>query len=314
MVREGAPPTLYEPGMASADDYNFNVFGATFFFPFTIGVTEGNPSLLSETADTFTFGAVLSFDQVTIAIDWYEIEVDAAIDVPGHNTIYQQCLSAEFNPLVGSAPGTYSGAELAAGNPFCALIQREYVGGAPFTPGNFGASRKFSAQFLNQGGLISEGIDIQVDWSRNIGGSGVFRLNSVATILDQYAESPFPGAPFVDFTGTTENSSYDWQTFTTVNYSQGPWSVGLRWQHLPSIDRAPSQSVDIYGVMPHNQFDLFSNFAIGDMYQLRFGIDNLMDDDPEVVGASAADNNLGTTNGNYDPFGRRMYFGFSVSL
>jgi hypothetical protein len=314
MVREGAPATLYEPGMASANDYSFNVFGGTTFFPFVIGVTEGNRDLLSETADTFTFGAVLTFERVTVAIDWYDIEVEQAIGVPDHDTIYQQCLDARFNPLIGSTPGTYSGAELAAGNQFCDLIQREYVGGAPETPGNFGADRKYSAQYLNQGGLISEGIDLQVDWSLDIGTRGMLNFNSVASFLDNYSVSPFPGAPFNEFTGTTENSSFDWQTFTTINYSQGPWSLGLRWQHLPEIDRTPSQSEDIRGVESHNQFDLFSNWTLGDYYTLRFGVDNLLDEEPAVVGASSTDNNFGSTNGNYDPFGRRFYVGFRVSL
>jgi outer membrane receptor protein involved in Fe transport len=249
-----------------------------------------------------------------MSVDWYEIEVDKAIGVPDHDTIYQQCLSAEFNSLIGSAPGTYTGAELAAGNPFCALIQREYVGGTPLTPGNFGADRKYSAQYLNQGGLISKGIDVQLDWGLDIGNRGVLNFNTVASFLDTYSESPFPGAPFIDYTGTTENSSFDWQAFTTVNYSQGPWSLGLRWQHVPEIDRTPSQSADIFGVKTHDQFDLFSNWSFGDNYQLRFGIDNLLDEDPEVVGASSTDNNLGSTNGNYDPFGRRVYVGLRVSL
>lgn len=314
MVREGAPPTLYVPGTASADDYSYNVFGGVTFFPFVIGVTEGNLNLLSETADTFTFGAVLNFDRVTVAIDWYEIEVEQAIGVPDHDTIYQQCLDGQFNALIGSTPGTFTGAELAAGNPFCALIQREYIGGAPLTPGNFGADRKFSAQYLNQGGLISEGVDVQVDWGFDIGSRGMLNFNTVASFLDVYSVSPFPGAPFADFTGTTENSSFDWQAFTTVNYSQGPWSLGLRWQHLPGIDRTPSQSLDIRNVESHDQFDLFSNWTFGDFYTLRFGVDNLLDEQPEVVGASSSDNNLGSTNGNYDPFGRRYYVGFRVGL
>src|SRR5690606_8849069 len=135
---EGAPASLYEPGTESADTYNYNVFGQRAFFPFVIGVVEGNPALESESADTYTAGVVLSFDRVTLAVDWYEIELENAIGIPQHDTIYQQCLDSAFNPLIGDAPGSHSGAELAAGNPFCALIQREYVGGAPLTEGNFG--------------------------------------------------------------------------------------------------------------------------------------------------------------------------------
>jgi outer membrane receptor protein involved in Fe transport len=299
--------------MASADGYNYNVFGGQTFFPFVIGVTEGNRALESETADTYTAGIVLSFDRVRLAVDWYEIELENAIGVPGHDTIYQQCLDATYNPLIGQAPGSLSGAELFAGNPFCNLIQREYVGGAPLTPGNYAADRKYSAQYINQGGIKSEGIDVQVDWGFDVG-AGTLNLGVVASFLDMYAESPFPGADFVEYTGTLENSSFDYQTFTTLRYQSNDWGVGLRWQHLPSIEPAPDAAPDVRGVDSHNQFDLFSNWTINDRLTLRAGIDNLLNEDPEIVGATPFDNNLGTTNSNYDQFGRRLFIGLSVDL
>lgn len=314
MTREGAPASLYEPGTASADTYNYNVFGGQFFFPFVIGVTEGNRALESESADTYTAGIVLSFDRVTLAVDWYEIELENAIGVPGHDTIYQQCLDATYNPLIGSAAGTYSGAELAAGNPFCNLIQREYVGGAPFTPGNYGADRKYSAQYINQGGIRSEGVDVQLDWSFEVGNAGALNLGIVASILDTYSESPFPGADFIDYTGTLENSSFDYQTFTTLRYQSGAWGVGIRWQHLPSIKPAPDAAADVIGVDAHDQLDLFANWTINERFNLRAGIDNLLNEDPEIVGATPFDNNLGSTNSNYDQFGRRYFLGLNIRL
>lgn len=313
MTREGAPPSLYEPGMASANTYSYNVFGGTNFFPFVIGVTEGNRDLRSESADTYTAGVVLSFDRVTLALDWYEIEIEDAIGIPGHDTVYQQCLDPTYNPLIADSPGAHSGMELAAGNPFCDLIQREYVGGEPLTPGNFGADRKYSAQYINQGGIRTEGIDLQVDWGFDVGG-GQFNVNVVASFLDTYAESPFPGADFIDYTGTLENSSFDYQTFTTLRYSGNAWSLGLRWQHLPEIDPAPSAADDVLGVDSHNQFDLFGNWTINDRWALRGGIDNVLDEDPAIVGATPFDNNLGATNGNYDQFGRRFFVGLSLEM
>ena len=313
MTREGAPPTLYEPGMTSADTYDYNVFGGRSYFPATIGVTEGNPALQSESADTYTAGIVLSFDRVTLAIDWYEIELENAIGVPAHGTIYQQCLDPTYNPLIGDAPGSHTGAELIAGNQFCDLIQREYVGGAPLTPGNYGADRKYSAQYINQGGIRSEGIDVQLDWGFDVG-AGALSLGVVASFLDTYAESPFPGADFIDYTGTQQNDSFDYQTYTTLRYQTGSWGVGVRWQHLPSIDPAPSAADDVRGVDAHDQLDLFANWTFNDRFSLRAGIDNLLNEDPPIVGATPFDNNRGTTNSNYDQFGRRYFLGLTVNL
>jgi iron complex outermembrane receptor protein len=310
MVRDGAPPTLYEPGQVSADTYAYNVFGATTFFPFTIGVTEGNPALDTESAHTTTAGVVFSpFDSVTISVDWFEITLKNAIGIPTHNTVYQQCLDPAFNPLIGSAPGSVTGAALAAGNPFCDLIQREYVGGAPLTPGNFGAPRRYNARYINQGGLISEGIDVQTDWS-----VGNFNVNILASFLDNYSESPFPGAAFIEYTGTEFNSSFDYRLFSTVNYTNNKLSMGLRWQHLPELDVAPGSAANTFGIDAHDQIDLFGSWRFTDRITMRGGIDNVTNEDPEIVGRTTINNNKGSTNSNYDQFGRRLFFGLSIAM
>jgi outer membrane receptor protein involved in Fe transport len=321
MVRDGAPPTFYQPGTDSspgvvgANDYAYNVFGAPNFFPFVIGVTEGNRDLDSESANTTTAGVVLSpIDGLTLSIDWYEIKLNSAIGIPGHDVVYQQCLDARFNPLIGDAPGSHSGAELAAANPFCALIQREYLGGAPLAPGNFGADRRYDAQYINQGGIHTEGIDLQVDW-----GIGNFNVNFVANYLDHIQVAPFPGAAFIDYTGTTNNgvtsnSAFDYRTFSTVGYNAARFSVGVRWQHQPALDPAPGSAANVLGVDSHDQFDLFATWRPTDRLTLRSGIDNLTNEDPEWVNVTTVNNNIGATNSDYDQIGRRYFFGLTLAL
>ena len=239
MTRDGAPASFYVPGQPSANNYNYNVFGATFYFPLSLAIQEGNPKLDSETADTYTAGVVWNIaDRLTFTLDWYQVELDKAIAIPGHEAVYQQCLDAKFNPLVGSAPGSHTGAELAAANPFCSLIQREYIGnGPPGTPGNVGGDRKFKAQYINSGGIQDEGYDVQVDW-----GIGNFNINFQTSFLDLYSQSPFPGAAFTDYTGTTQNTSFDYRFFSTVRWGKGPLSLGLRMQYLPSLKPVPGSS------------------------------------------------------------------------
>ncbi len=327
MTREGAPASLYVPGTPSADSYAYNVFGGTTYFPFVIGVTEGNPDLESEKADTYTWGVVLTpkfakptFSNITLSLDWYQIKLTNAIGTPGHDTIYQQCLDPKYNALIGDAPGSHTGAELAAGNPFCDLIQREYVGGAPLTPGNYGADRKYSAQYINQGGITSEGIDFQLDWGINFSDVGFQRIPGLLNIsvqashLNKYAESPFPGADFIDYTGTTTNSSFDTRFLSNFSYSNGPFLVGLRWEHLPSLNPAPGAAADTRPVDSHDQFDVYGNWSFGDRYQLRGGIQNLLNADPEWVGATSTNNAIGSTNSNYDQVGRSYYIGLTVKM
>ena len=311
MVRDGAPPSLYEPGQASANTWMYNVFGATFNFPFSIGIVEGNPNLASEEAETMTFGMVLSFDKATFSADLFDVDITQAIGTPAFQAIYRQCMDAAYNPLVGSAPGTYTGAQLAAGNPFCALINREYVGATP-QQGATGAARTFDARYMNQGGIKAAGLDLQLDLRFDVG-QAALNTNFQATILDEYSETAFPGAIPVEYTGTLFNSSYDYRLFTTVRYQQTGWGLGLRWQYLPTIEPTGSTG-GAQGVDAHSQFDLFADWTFSERYQLRAGIDNLTDAEPEVVGATTTNNALGSTSVNYDPFGRRYFVGLSMAF
>jgi len=312
MVRDGAPPSLYVPGTASADGWMYNVFGATFNFPASIGIVEGNPDLASEAAETLTFGMVLSFDNVTLSADLFDIDVTEAIGTPAFATIYRQCMDPAFNPLIASTPGTYSGAQLAAGNPFCALINREYVGSTP-QQGATGAARTFDARYFNQGGITSKGLDLQLDLRFDVGGGGALNTNFQATILDEYSETAFPGAVPIEYTGTAFNSSFDYRVFTTVRYQRAMWGLGLRWQHLPSLEPT-GNAADLLDVDAHDQLDLFADWTLSERYQLRAGIDNLTDAEPEVVGANSTNNALGSTSVNYDPFGRRYFVGLSMAF
>jgi outer membrane receptor protein involved in Fe transport len=323
MTRDGAPASLYVPG-ASANSYAFNVFGTTTYFPFVIGQVEGNPNLLSEKANTVTAGIVFNspFDapalrRLTFSVDYYKIDIDGAIGTPNHDTIYQQCLDGQYNSLIGSTAGSHSGAELAASNPFCALIQREYVAN---TPNVYGADRKYKAQYLNQGGITTRGIDVQLDWGTMLSDIGMasvpgaFSANIQYSKLGKYAIAAFPGAAFIDNAGTTVNSSFDYRLFTTLGYVAGPVSVGLRWQHLPGLDRAPGTPATTFGVESHDQFDLFGRWSMSSAYELRAGIDNLLNVDPEVVGATTTNNALNTTSPNYDTIGRRFFVAFKASF
>jgi outer membrane receptor protein involved in Fe transport len=312
MVRDGAPPSLYVPGTASADSWMYNVFGATFNFPFSIGIVEGNSNLLSEEAETLTFGMVLSFDKATLSADLFDIDITQAIGTPAFATIYRQCMDPAFNPLLAAAPGTYTGSQLANGNPFCALINREYVGATP-QQGATGAARTFDARYMNQGGLTSKGLDLQLDLRFDVGDGAALNTNIQATILDEYSETAFPGAIPIEYTGTAFNSSFDYRLFTTVRYQRSMWGLGLRWQHLPTLEPT-GNAADLREVQSHDQFDLFADWTLSERYTLRAGIDNLADAEPEVVGATSTNNALGSTSVNYDPFGRRYFVGLTMQF
>jgi outer membrane receptor for ferrienterochelin and colicin len=226
-------------------------------------------------------------------------------------------LDPQFNSLIASAPGSHTGAELLAGNPQCAFINREWVGTDQFT-GQTGGPRTFNAQFYNAGGITSEGIDLQFDTRFNVA-SGMLNLGVNLGYLDKYARSSYAGAPFIDYTGTSfvsindnVNFLYDYKALTTLRYDRPAWSVGMRWQHLPSVGPQPgSNNLD---VASYDLVDVFTSFTLKQKYRLQAGIDNFLNKDPAVVGATATNAALGSTNSNYDGFGRRVFVGLQVSM
>jgi outer membrane receptor protein involved in Fe transport len=328
MVRDGAPASIYVPG-GNADTWATNVFGASFAFPFDLAVQGGNRNLESEEADTVTAGVVFkspfevaALQRLNLSIDYYSVKIKGAIATPSHLTVYSQCMDAQYNSLIGAAAGSHSGAEIAANNPYCALIQREYFGN-----NTFGADRKFKATYVNLGGIKTDGFDVQLDWAVKFGDvglesvPGMFTANVQFSHLGGYSQSPFPGGAYVEYKGTVVNQSYNYRMFTTMGYANGPFSVGLRWQHLPSLDPAPGSATSIVGVKSHDQVDLFGRWAFNKSYEVRAGIDNVLNATPERTGvihntASPGDSNnaVGSAYPGNDTFGRRLFVGVKVSL
>ena len=319
MIRQGNSGQYMVPG-GTGNTYNYTVFGPAAFtgaFPYSIAIIQGNPNLKSESARTVTAGTVLTspfepawVSHMTLSVDWYRINLKDAIGVADYNAVYQQCLDPQFNPLVASAAGSVTGAQLFGGSPSCQFINRETTAGDPW-----GAGRNYNAPYINQGGIKSEGLDAEFDWSvrpTESGGAipGTFGLNVTGTYLKEYAVQTFAGQPAVDYSGTTVNSSFRYKLFTTLTYALGRASGGLRWQHLPAIAPAPGAAAIVQGANKHDQLDVFGHWALTDNLDLRAGIDNVMNKWPETVGAqTGVNNNVGATLQDYDTIGRRYYLG-----
>src|ERR1700744_5448074 len=222
--------------------------------------------------------------------------------------------------LIGAPAGSVTGAQIVANNPYCAYINREY---APAAGDLYGAPRNYISPYVNQGGIQSRGIDLELDWGLRFGDTdllgsvpGGISVNIVANYLDRYAVSPFQGAAYINYTGTVTatNSAYRDRVLSTFGYSIGPANIGFRWQHLPSAGGDPTTPGTSGPINAYNEVDFFSSYALTDALTLRFGIDNLMNAWPVWVGANASTTAVGTSDSNYDTVGRRFYLGVKAKL
>ena len=273
------------------------------YFPLEIETEKGNPNLDPEQAKTITLGAVITdpfgLPDLSITVDAYQIKITDAIQRLSSFTAYYNCLNAN-----GTSNPTYD-----FNNTFCQLIQRN---------GTTGDRENVNSLFLNLGALETRGVDVAVNWARDIG-PGRFNVNTTLNYLDTFEYQPDPTAPVRDATGTfDQGGQFDYRLLTNLGYRWGAFNVGLQWRHLPSIDSLDSAllpTTTVTGAGSYNMFNLSGGWDLGKV-QLRAGIDNVFDKDPLIVGANPGiDTNSNQTNLSfYDGLGRRFYMGAKVSF
>jgi iron complex outermembrane recepter protein len=281
----------------------------TYTFPTTAtaGVTQGNPDLEPETADTYNFGLSWTsrssaqwLSGLSASIDYYSIEIKDVISVvPGLSA-----LSKCYN-LDGSNPG-YD-----VNNQFCQLLTRDANG----------LLQLIETPYLNLGGLKTEGVDLQLDWQVELNDRWTAYFNTALGYLLDYSVQTLPGSAFQDFTGTNtiaanhtvSNSFPEWKALTTVGVGFGGLSTSVRWRWQDAMDDVTSVTTPATpgkGVAPYNLFDFFASYDFNTNWQLRFGVTNLTDEGPVTVSSSQT----GTDTAVFDVLGRSYYMGVRVRM
>ena len=284
----------------------------------------GNPRLREEQADTFTIGMAMNVsDNITLTVDWYEIEISDMIALPNADAVYERCLALRFNPT-----GDPNSAE-------CQLVNRNPSNGGP---------QNTDRTFTNQGRALMSGVDLQINWQKMVG-PGNLSLQSVANYnLDSITQTDasFPEVDHVGYDSCDlqiECQRYEYRLFTDVSYAQGPWNMSLRHQYWPGLDNlacrtTPNSTPCLRSSYPSYQlFALSGSYTFAERYRVTFGIENLLDEDPpciggdpnalgfESVGGTACqrvsggeEGGAGGNYGTYDPLGRRYFMSMTMDF
>ncbi len=278
---------------------------------------EGNPNLLSETADSWTFGFVMNspfqspwLRNATLSLDYYRVEIDDAIMLSSIDF-------ANFRCYGGDLVTSEAEAAARAATPECQRLPRNLATGGPLTT---------AISYDNQAWIRTAGADVALNWNLNFsdlgstlpGGLGV---NLQATWLDYYRtkQSPADFDVVTDWKGSlgpnlsgTNAGAYDYRLFGTLSYFHNNWGVSLRMRHLPGVHTAAYASTQaiiennarvaaggegiILSYTPgtlqqvkassYNLFDLSFNYEINSTVRLRGGITNVLDKSPVEIGSS----------------------------
>ena len=282
----------------------------------------GARELSEEKATVYTIGGVISaptdnpwLRSLNLAVDYYNITIEDGISLQGADSVFRQCFSPIFNPSYEF-------------NDACNRIRRdELTGGVELIQVNY----------ANLGRVETSGADLNLSWGLRfedvgVGVPGRFNLNVNATWVEKFATTPDQFViPLTDWVGSTgggevgtQAGPFEWKLFVRSSYSIGPATIGVQWQHYPSLVHSTTLSntgpATIAGTPAYDLFNLNARFVVNDMVNVRFGIDNLFDKAPPLssyrLNDVLGDQTLpgGSFNGNHDTLGRRFYAGATLSF
>lgn len=280
------------------------------------GFIGGNANLTPEKADTLTLGAVIQpriIPGLALTVDWFDIKLKNRIATIGQDTTLETCYST--------------------GDPyFCGLIHRDATGSLWRSNAGFVVDTN-----QNIGALKTRGVDVGLSYNRSVGALGKLGLAMNGTWLDKLTtdngvSDPYDCSGFYGLICGTPNPTWRHRARVSLTTESGI-GASVQWRYISSvkIDRSSSQasltnaySPFNYKLPTMNYFDLAVTAEIGDHYNFRLGINNLLDKRPPIVGAngtsgvinacSAVFCNGNTYPGVYDALGRYIFTGITLDF
>ncbi|WP_323846797.1 TonB-dependent receptor plug domain-containing protein [Microbulbifer magnicolonia] len=239
----------------------------------------GNPDLQPEEAKTFTAGVVWtpSFaEDLSITLDYFDIEVEDAIQSPDLQRILDDCYRAG----IASA---------------CERVVRN----------NNGAGQIIALEgaLMNIGRITTKGVDIDVVQNFHYD-AGQLALRAQATRLLEYEEfnsQTGQTTDQLDYIGTTDTAYVKWRGLASATWYGNGWDLGADVQHL-SDGHSPYQDVP-----SHTYLNLKAGWDVNDATRLSAGIDNVTDREPATTSGS-------DWNSAYDFQGRYAWAGVSYQF
>lgn len=262
------------------------------------GVSSGgNPELTPEKSKTLTIGAVVQVpgaEGLNFAVDYFEIEVDNAINQIGA----QETLDACFTLLDNSSQ-------------VCQAVHR--VAGS-------GQIDFVTSQLANIGVLKVAGVDLQADYTFDLPAAlaigdhgGKFSLALSASRLFERT-TQVEGFPAIDCAGFIGSSCSGQDTFAVPSFkanfaakwNSGPFGARLQARYTGAMDIYPGTGTILTGAGAVTYVDLGGTWRPTENLEIFAGVDNVLDKQPPLLGAAlGGDSNTDTSL--YDVIGRRYF-------
>lgn len=283
------------------------------------GLFGGNPALEPETANTWTFGLVLTprfAPSLELSVDYWAVRVDSFITHLAGAQIVNGCLLQGIDSL-------------------CPLIHRGEGGII------FGSTGWVTEINENIGFLRNRGVDVNLNYREDLANLGLPHLGTLAFnmtgsyLLEQTNANALTRYDCAGLYGPTcsagdvNGPNFTWRHQARLTWIT-PWRVdaSIRWRYLSSVklDSNSSQpslnsgDFDAYdAVIPSvNYLDLSLGWRAWKDVTLRVGVNNVMDVDPPLLNHKVVYRVNGGGNGDvysvYDVLGRELFLSIDAKL
>jgi len=253
-------------------------------------ISGGNPNLVEETAETLTVGVVVDVtEDFTFSFDYFDIEIDDAVAAfgGGTNNILDTCYDSA---KAGSG----------AGGAFCNSVNRRADGTIDFV--------ESSSQ--NVASITLKGYDLIASYGLEVYGNDL-DISYLGTYTTESDFLPFDGSPDLiecagNFGQNCGEPVPEYKHRMTFTYGTDNYSAQLLWRYVGEVnDDDPETDFAVDKIDGTNYFDLSGTYYITDNYRITAGIDNLLDEEPPVIGDN--DQQANTYPSTYDVFGRTYF-------
>lgn len=267
-------------------------------------LTGGNENLEPETSDTVTVGIVITPEAIpdlSITIDYFDIKVEGFVGTVPSELALNKCLDT--------------------GDSFyCGLINRDEAGTLWLTDDE----SYIKATNINTGSLSTTGVDLGAEYAVDIGSYGSLKFSYLATLLNEFKEQSLPGEDTFDcagyYGGSCGTPRPDYRHWASVGWNQDALAMTLTWRHIGTVKQYGTSTSPIIDELDATSYvDLSANYRVNDNIELRFGINNILDQDPPLTSIAGFGGSETSGRGNtypqiYDAQGRYIFTGLKASF
>lgn len=254
----GIDPATFNPADAPFSPQNSSL----------LGFQGGNPELDEETAKTWTVGTVLRprfIPGLTVTADWYDIELQNAIQYSTAQDIVDLCYD---QPTLD--------------NIYCDVTARDP---------DSGFISDFTIIPQNVASFSTAGLEVTVNYRFEPGNLGRFNVSLVGGYLDQLEFVPSVGADPENELDSSVLPAPRYSAVFDLNWSKGPVTLnyGINWFDKTRRVTREQEAANPDYVAPEYiwykakwEHELYASYNFDDGFEIYAGINNLFDTKPDV--------------------------------